>query len=137
MLDAAPFRLLGHDYRIRGISQNDRVQIWEGLRTVAPHLLVLVPVEGDAAFEPFIIAMSAALLKMSGVDRPMVVSACLASIERRHVLRWRPVWDRKAGRLLYDDITLDLFTALTMRVLCRVVMEHAAKSPAQLREEVA
>ncbi len=132
MLDATPFRLSGHDYRIRPIPQSDRVRIWEGLRAVAPHLLVMVPAEGDAAVAPFVDAVSVALWRMPASDRPAVVSACFASVERRHTLRWRPIWDCKAMRLLYDDITLDLFSILALRVLCRVVVERANQAPVQL-----
>ncbi len=66
---------------------------------------------------------------------PVVVAACLANVERRTVLRWRPIWDRVAGRLLYDDITLDVFSILALRVLCRVVVERSGKPPVRLRVE--
>ena len=110
MLNAAPFRWSGHDYRIQPIPQSDSVRIWEGLHAVSPHLLVMVPTEGDAAIEPFVDAVSVALWRMPVSDRPAVVSACLASVERRQALRWRPVWDRRVGRLLYDDVTINLFS---------------------------
>ncbi len=137
MFDLQPFPLDGHAYRIRDIPERDGARIWAGLHAVAPHLLVMVPVEsedgGDAMIEPFVEAVRAALWKMREPDRPVVVAACLANVERRTVLRWRPIWDRVAGRLLYDDITLDVFSILALRVLCRVVVERSGKPPVRLR----
>ncbi|MGI4940416.1 MAG: hypothetical protein ACRYHQ_07625 [Janthinobacterium lividum] len=125
MLDATPFRLHGHDYRVRPIPQDDSLRIWEALHAVSPHLLVMVPAESDAAMEPFVDAVSVALWRIPASARPAVVSACFASVERRHALRWRPIWDRATMRLLYDDITLNLFSQLALRVLCLVVVDRA------------
>jgi len=133
MFDLQPFPLLGHAYRIRDIPEPDSAHIWQGLSAVAPHLLVMVPAEDDEAIQPFVDAVTAALWKMSEPDRPAVVSTCLANVERRGVLRWRPIWDRVAGRLLYDDITLNVFSTLALRVLCRVAVERSGQPPVRLR----
>ncbi len=138
MFDLQPFPLDGHAYRIRDIPEPDSARIWAGLHGVAPHLLVMVPVESDepddeAMIQPFVEAVRAALWKMRERDRAVVVATCLGNVERRTVLRWRPIRDRVTGRLLYDDITLDVFSILALRVLCRVAVERSGKPPVRLR----
>lgn len=137
MFDLQPFPLDGHAYRIRDIPERDSACIWAGLRAVSPHLLVMVPVEsddaGDAQIQPFVEAVRSALWKMREPDRLAVMATCLANVERRTVLRWHPIWDRVAGRLLYDDVTLDVFSILALRVLCRVAVERSGKPPVRLR----
>jgi len=136
MLDLTPFRLLGHAYRIRSIPDADSRHIWSALNAAMPHLCVLVPVESDEAIKPFTEAVADALCSVPAPERAVLGSLALACVQRRRGMRWAPVWDRPTTRLLYEDISLEVFSTLVLRVLCRVAVERSREPRFLARREV-
>jgi hypothetical protein len=117
MLDLTPFRLLGHDYRIRDIPDADSRHIWSALNAAMPHLCVLVPAESDEAIKPFTEAVADALCSVPAPERAVLGSLALTCVQRRRGMRWTPVWDRPTTRLLYEDISLEVSDPAAARAL--------------------
>lgn len=124
-----PFRLDGHTYRTRGVAPHDAMLICGMLRDVAPHLPVMVPADRTlGAGVAYLEALTAAIAKLPAVPHAWIGSECLASIDRRVGLRWRPIWDKPARKLLFRDISEALFGMLILHVLHGLANDYLTES---------
>jgi hypothetical protein len=58
-----------------------------------------------------------ALGQLSDADSEYVINACMAVVQRKQGEAWAFVWNKGAGRAMFDDIDLPVLLQLTVRVL--------------------
>jgi hypothetical protein len=72
---------------------------------------------------------------LSDQDREFIVSRCLAVVKRQSGDRWADVWERSAGRLMFEDINALSIMDISSKVMEESFRDFFPEAPSDLTEE--